>query len=59
MESLLTFVLLLVIFSCGYLLGYRHKQEREWLNGYRNGLKDSRFDKTAIIEKYSKKWKPN
>lgn len=54
MEVIITFVLLSVIFSCGYLLGYRHKQERKWLDGYRDGLRDVGFNITAIIEKYSK-----
>lgn len=54
MEIIITFFLLVLIGSCGYLMGVRSKQEREWLNGYRDGLKDAGFNITTIIEKYSK-----
>lgn len=54
METIMTIFLLFVIWSCGYLIGWRSKQEREWLRGYRDGLKDAGFNIAAIIEKYSK-----
>lgn len=54
METIIAYGLLLVIFSLGYLRGYMSKQERKWLDGYREGLKDAGFDIKAIIKKYDK-----
>lgn len=55
METIISYILFVIIFSLGYLRGYMSKQERKWLDGYREGLKDSGMDIKAIIEKYSKK----
>lgn len=55
MEAIIAYILFLIIFSLGYLFGYNSKQERKWLDGYREGLKDSGMDIKTIIEKYNKK----
>ncbi len=54
MEAIIIYGLMLVIFSLGYLRGYMSKQDRKWLDGYREGLKDAGMDIKSIIEKYQK-----
>ncbi len=55
MDAFIVAFSLFIAITIGYWRGYREKQEREWLNGYRDGLKDAGFDIKAIIEKYSEK----
>lgn len=54
MEPLIVYIFLLIVFGLGFLLGYSSKQDRKWLDGYREGLKDAGFDIKSIIEKYNK-----
>ncbi len=55
MDAFIATASLFIAYTIGYWRGYGEKREREWLNGYRDGLKDSGFNITAILEKYSKK----